>query len=163
MRNVHATEEEMARATGLPRGSLRRLSSILDHIAEELYEAACAGKMAFSTAEAASKLPLGVQEDLANVVEEKNKLTAADVRAARQARVEKAQAALGSELLDGMPTTEDVDAGGITNSNQSLRKGVDLLRQRMKEATEADKRTVTARWNVDDVEMIEALLKALGL
>lgn len=159
MRAKGASMEEVSRATGLPKGSLKRLYGVLDGLLPELLAAAHDGAMAVSTAEAASKLPRAAQRRLLEILGGRGKLTARDVAEQRRARVEAAQEAFDVGLLEELPAAEDLEAR--YEAEGAPAEAVVYLRDRLEEVAKADRRSAAAKWSERDAGAVKLLLERI--
>lgn len=96
--NAGYAERDIARATGLPVGTIRKRMK-LAALNDEVFRAMREGKVAIGVAERIAGLPTDRQNDLAGLLEAKSRITGEDVDAASRVSVEAAVAALAPALF----------------------------------------------------------------
>lgn len=117
-----ASEQDIYQATGTPIQRQRRLLK-LRRLLPALYDAMDAGKVKPSVAEQAARLPECVQKELLHTLDEKGRLTAADIHEARVVEQSSAVEALPLDLFE----TPEVNFDWRTAIRQRLDECLKLL------------------------------------
>jgi len=152
----HANHDikEIATATRLPAGTVKRLINIKTNLDPQLLGAAEEGAMRFSTAESAAKLTHDQQTRLLATLWDNGKLTGKDVHEAKRAyHASFAGVDLGLGEMPGYEETQEME----DNARAELNDARIHLAERLAEIPTQRRPS----WSKADVEAVEKLLKAL--
>lgn len=103
-----ATEEVIAQATGMARGTIKERLRLHRNLLPVLSTALREGKLTYSLAKAISRLPRARQEALAEVYVADGHLTSTDVSRVRQVAHDAQTAQLPDRIFDEGPTVEEL-------------------------------------------------------
>jgi len=106
-----AGAREIARATGLSIGTVNKRLRLLD-LPKPLFDGLRDGKIAVSTAEAATRLPVPYQKELVRKFKKEKKLVGSDVKEVRTVQIGKSAEQLGGLLPEvERPWASEVEVG----------------------------------------------------
>lgn len=155
----NASEKEIARATAMPVSTVRRLIAVGSNLDPALMKSAREGHIAFSVAEAASKLAASQQRSLLEVLAEKGRVTGKDVAEAKRAYHESFQGEIDLGL-DQVPTYEEEASAqeeALAASDRQQQEAVGHLTTRLWSGPASEGRRMW--WTKDDLDAVEVLLR----
>jgi transcriptional regulator with XRE-family HTH domain len=151
--------EQVAKTTGLPKGTVERIWNVKVNLSPNLLKAAREGKMRFTTAERAAKLsPYQQRSVLEGVLEANGKVTQRDVQEARQAYHQQFSGVdLGMDHMPGFDVVEQ-NRQAAEEGEQKILEASSYLEERI---SSIRSRKRAPEWTRKDQEAVEALLRAL--